>query len=183
MKKEDIEFLRELQHELNTQEHDEQAAPRFWGIEEKYLETAPEGDGEPYIFTCDYEKQTLEEYIESVREELSELTPEENENYDNIIAEWTDIDKENVDEVVEFVNSNLRKFGTEDDILWLKECTRVSEETGCFLTKRAAKKYLEKNYYHHNDGHTYAMTAWRNPEFERLMNILQTMNIDDIKED
>ena len=33
MKKEDIEFLRELQHELNTQEHDGQASPRFWGIE------------------------------------------------------------------------------------------------------------------------------------------------------
>lgn len=184
MKKEDIEFLRELQHELNTQEHDHQAAPRFWGIEETYLENAADGDGDPYIFSYDYEdRKTLEEYVQSINEEISELDPDDVDNYNDLIYAWNYIDEDDPDEVVDFVNSNLRKFGTEDHIIWLKECTKISDQTGCFLTKRAAKAYLEKNYYHHRDGHTYAMTAWRNPEFEHLMNILQTMNIDDIKED
>lgn len=32
MTKEDIEFLRDLQHELNTQPNDGNADPVFWGI-------------------------------------------------------------------------------------------------------------------------------------------------------
>lgn len=130
MKKEDIEFLRELQHELNTQETDGQASPRYWGIVEKREFACAEGDG-----------------------------------------------------VVDFANTYLRKPYQHDFVGWIDERHELSGVTGCFLTKRAAKQYLDNNYYHHEDGHTYAMTAWRNPEFERLLNILQTMNIDDIKED
>ena len=185
MKKEDIEFLRELQHELNTQEHDGQASPRFWGIEETYLETAIDGDGDPYIVPYDpldsNSTETLEEYVSRIEDEIKEL-PEDTEDYQYILERWEILDKDDVDDVVDFVNDNLRTKRTKDVVVWMKECTRVSDQTGCFLTKRAAKQYLEKNYYHHDNGHTYAMTAWRNPEFEHLMNILQTMNIDDIKE-
>lgn len=176
MKKEDIEFLRELQHELNTQEHDGQAAPRYWGIEETHLEMTHDGEGEPYIITYDGDNQyTLKEYIEKIDEELV------NEDFaESIIDEWNyNTDKSDANEVLDFANTYINTY--DDYLVWLKETMRISKETGCFLTKRAAKNYLEKNYYHHNEGHTYAMTAWRNPEFEHLMNILQTMNIDDIK--
>ena len=50
--KEDYEFLKDLQNELNTQENDCNADPVFWGVEET-VEECRGGDGEyggdPYI--------------------------------------------------------------------------------------------------------------------------------------
>ena len=126
MKKEDIEFLRELQHELNTQEHDGQASPRFWGIEETYLETAIDGDGDPYIVPYDpldsYSQETLEEYVSRIEDEIKNLT-EDTEDYQYILERWEILDKDDVDEVVDFVNDNLRTKRTKDVVVWMKECT------------------------------------------------------------
>lgn len=183
MKKEDIEFLRELQHELNTQETDGQAAPRYWGIEETREYACAEGDGEPYIYSYDADcRYNLIDYVEKIIEEIEELS-EDTVRYEELKDEWEFVDIDNVDNVVDFANTYLRNPYKQDFVGWIDERRELSDATGCFLTKRAAKQYLDKNYYHHNNGHTYAMTAWRNPEFERLLNILQTMNINDIKED
>lgn len=42
-----------------------------------------------------------------------------------------------------------------------------------FLTKDSCKKHIERNGYHYKKPHTYAMTAWRSPEVERLWKILE----------
>jgi len=42
-----------------------------------------------------------------------------------------------------------------------------------FLTKKSCQKHIEQNHYHYKNPHTYAMTAWRNPEYERLLNIIK----------
>ena len=61
-----------------------------------------------------------------------------------------------------------------------EEHSRVSEETGAFLTKRACQEYICRYGYNHSRPHTYAMTAYRNYELARLLKILKTM---EIKED
>lgn len=48
MKKEDIDFLRDLQKELNTQTNDGNADPVYWGVMERKLEPVPEGVGDAY---------------------------------------------------------------------------------------------------------------------------------------
>lgn len=174
MKKEDIEFLRELQHELNTQETDGQAAPRFWGIMETVKRPSPEGFGEPVFYNGDEGlTSTIEEFVQTIEENYLE----DNESLKSL---WEEIDKSDWDDVKDFANDELE---LNVEIVYVEDSENISQQTGCFLTKRAAKRYLEQNYYHHENGRTYAMTAWRNPEFERLLNILQSMNIDDIKED
>jgi hypothetical protein len=51
-----------------------------------------------------------------------------------------------------------------------------------FLTKRECKEHIERNHYHYNDTvHTYAMTAWRSPQVEKLIKILQTENFGEVK--
>ena len=65
---EDYEFLKELQHELNTQENDGNADPLFWGVEETCEECrGADGDfgGDPYI-RYDDGKWTLEEAVAEV---------------------------------------------------------------------------------------------------------------------
>lgn len=175
MKKEDIEFLRELQHELNTQEHDEQAAPRFWGIIEdvEYPSNEDNYDNE-YIY--DYggcETYTYDEAVDWFGSIISDEYPE-------LVKEWNTDVKNNyeIDDLCEWLKENLE---LDVEMVYSRNYEKLSEETGCFLTKRAAKLHLSQNGYHYNNGKTYAMTAWRNREFERVLNILQSMNIDDIK--
>ena len=103
----DIEFLKELQKELRTQDTDVQAAPRFWGIGDYRI-----------AFNCEGEEE--EEH---------------------------------------FVHENTM-----------------------FLTKKGAKEHLEINYYHYSKrAHTFAMTAWRSPQVEQLMKILENCDFDSMK--
>lgn len=46
-----------------------------------------------------------------------------------------------------------------------------------FLTQKEAEEHLRANDYHYSsDAHTYAMTAWRAPDVERLWKILQEVD-------
>jgi len=170
MKQEDIEFLRELQHELNTQEHDGQAAPRYWGIAQRIEKPCPEGCGDTILYVGDGGVMTCEEFVDFI----------ENNNYqDGHADEWEEVYKCSESDLAEFANdvlgwSDVRVVYQETDYHY------IGEDSNVFLTKRACLAHLSQNHYHYKKGHTYAMTAWRNPEFERLMNILQTMNIDEI---
>lgn len=43
-----------------------------------------------------------------------------------------------------------------------------------FLTLRECKEHIERNSYHYEKPRPYAMTAWRSPQVEKLIEILQT---------
>jgi hypothetical protein len=43
----------------------------------------------------------------------------------------------------------------------------------CFLTKRACERHIRLNDYHYRQPKPFADTAWRNPEFERLLRIVE----------
>ena len=165
----DYEFLKELQHELNTQENDGNANPVFWGVEET-VEECRGGDGEyggdPYI-SFDDGKWSLEEAIEAVNECIEE--------YDkDIQSEWSEVDKKWIEDVYDFMVETL-KWNDVYGIVYVEKVQRVTPFTGAFITKRACKNYIEKYGYNHNNPHTYAMTAYRNFELARLINILKTL--------
>ena len=64
-------------------------------------------------------------------------------------------------------------------VITVDKKSELSTYTGAFLTKRACKEYIDKYGYNHANPHTFAMTAIRNPEYETLINILETMKFDD----
>lgn len=169
----DYEFLKELQHELNTQENDGNADPVFWGVEET-VEECRGGDGEyggdPYI-TYDDGKLSLEEAIEEVEDELKN-NPEYSDEW--LHKEWEEVDKSCAEDVCEFMTGMLRLEGIYG-VVYVEDVKRVIPFTGAFLTKRACKEYIKKYGYNHNDPHTYAMTAYRNFELERLLTILRNL--------
>ena len=48
-----------------------------------------------------------------------------------------------------------------------------------FLTNKSCKEHIRLNNYHYSsDAHSYAMTAWRSPEVEKLFKILQEVDWD-----
>ena len=63
---EDFEFLKELQHELNTQPTDGNAQPVYWGVMETETVGVPDGCGEPIIYMGDGVTMELEEVVEYI---------------------------------------------------------------------------------------------------------------------
>lgn len=169
---EDYEFLKELQHELNTQETDYQADPIYWSVMEKREVLVREGDGEPRI--------PFDDGAYSLKELIKDVIEENIEDYDQRIQdEWQyEIDKADAEEVARFACDRLG-FDTIcwDSIYYVTEEDHISTFSGAFLTKRACQQHIEGNKHHYDRPRTYANTAYRNYELERLLKILKTMKL------
>jgi hypothetical protein len=63
-------------------------------------------------------------------------------------------------------------------LVWVDKKWELSDDTGAFITKRACQEYIDKYGYNHSNPHTYAMTAFRNHEYEKLINTLKTIKFD-----
>lgn len=168
---EDYDFLKELQHELNTQETDGQADPIYWSVMEKHEVLSRSAFSSPRV-PFDDGAYTYEELLELVKENI--------EDYDQEIRdEWqNDIDQEDIEEVAKFACERMGFDNINyDDIYYVEDEDRVSMFSGAFLTKRACLQHIETNKYHYTEPHSYANTAYRNYELERLLKILKTMKL------
>ena len=166
---EDYEFLKELQHELNTQETDCQADPIYWSVMEKREVLALEGEGEPRI-PYDDGAYSLEELIKDISENI--------EDYDQAIQdEWKECDKTEAYTVADFATERLGYNVYPNSIYYVQDEDHISTFSGAFLTKRACQQHIDANRYHYREPHTYTNTAYRNYELERLLKILKTMEL------
>ena len=114
-------------------------------------------------------------------EELLDLVKENIDDYDQEIKdEWKEVDKEEISDVAHFVCERMGYNNIYcDDIYYVTEEDHISQFSGAFLTKRACKQHIETNKYHYNQPRTFANTAYRNYELERLLKILKTMKFGD----
>lgn len=181
MKKEDKEFLAELQNELKTQTTDGNAQPTFWGVIEEHMQIVPDGYGDTQMIIEDSTRYTIADFIEVVEDYIDSLDRivDENEKQ-KILDKWKDIDRTDAYDIVYFNNDVL---GGNAEVFEFTKEDRLSTYTGAFLTKKACQKYIDKYGYNHSKPRTFAMTAIRNYEFERLLHILTNINLDDIKDD
>ncbi|MGH1053289.1 hypothetical protein [Bacillus cytotoxicus] len=171
----DIQFLKDLQQELKTQEIDCQASPRFWTLMDyKWVVTA-EGYHErtSLYFVNDCEAVIVDEYVkEIINDEVEhELTKEQIEDLKELQEYASEYD------LVEWIKENIDE---DCHLVYEKEEAFIVGNT-MFLTKAEAKKHIELNKHHYTSKvHTYAMTAWRAPKVERLLNILETFDWESI---
>lgn len=196
---EEINFLKNLQHRINTQDHIGQADPRYWVIRDyrkHYGKDLNNSDGWVIIDTNESGETLVdsgnvvvnvnsgENFLEAViRTTLNEI--KEND----MLSEYFDEDcfdaKLWQDDVVEcsydidtFVE-NLNEFIGESDRFAIIEYEDIATDTNAFLSHEAAQTFLKNNYYHFGpDAHTYAVTAWRNPDAEKLIKILHEVDFD-----
>lgn len=166
----DIEFLKALQHEMNTQEHDVQAAPRFWAIaqEEKYAANSDSYDG---CIVINNEGSELGETLGDVKYWLK--TNIDEESFDSL-----NLSEFNEDDSMEDIARHLdHAYPDEGYRAWYYSNVHVVKESTFFLTKRECKEHIEANDYHYNDTvHSYAMTAWRSPQVEALYELLENVD-------
>ena len=175
----EIEFLKELQKELLSQDHDSQAAPRFWALMDyKEVPTAEghqdrisyyhhDGDFTEFKNVGELKEFLEEHYLEDDEDgELRSLISSDNLSFENLWA---------------YTKTVFNDDGYFDEVP-VKEESFIVPNT-MFLTKAEAKKHIELNHYHYTKKvHTYAMTAWRAPQVQELWRILETFDWDSVKE-
>lgn len=196
--REDLEFLKELQKELNTQDHISQADPRFWVIKgsEKIYHTEDADGCELYNKDCcEVVGENIEEICNYIKNNILE---DINDNYGMNFT--LSVDKNPYDKKYILVqweengeNESLELNDKEDIANWLEEygydelivinyqiVPKIYENT-MFLTQIDAENHLKNNHYHYDeDAHTYAMTAWRSSRVEKLIKLLQTIDLDSL---
>lgn len=177
----EIDFLKGLQEELNTQDTVCQASPRYWGImnyrtvpaHEDYNATRTEyihndGDHTAFDSTSDL-NEFLSDYY------LDDLEGREYRELKGMLEDGTHFDG-----LWEYVEEHLNDDGYFNKVAVMEEESIV--QGAMFLTKAEAEKHLELNHYHYSrKAHVYAMTAWRAPKVERLMKILETFDWDKVQ--
>lgn len=195
LSKEDLDFLIELQHEMLTQDHVGQAAPRFWVIAtDKYQELGTEDsfDGTNVYssnaadIVCAGDMASIVEYV---TENYSEELEDENIVFIDNGRFYTAMFKDDEEESI-FCSEELLDFLKEHDVItddyeitYYRNVHHIYPNT-MFLTNRSCKEHIRANHYHYNeDAHSYAMTAWRSPEVSRLFDILDKIDWKAIRED
>lgn len=167
--KKDIEFLKSLQSELNSQVNDCQAAPRFWVVGDyRWVECLEDNAERHYVYLPDAaESYEVDTYLKGIEED-DDLSGEELQEFKEIGC---------LDSALEWIQT----YRDEDAYLIPTRKEHFIRENTMFLTKAEAKRHIELNHYHYTkEAHTYAMTAWRAPVVERLLQILHEFDLDSL---
>lgn len=165
----DVRFLAELQHALNTQDTMGQADPRFWVIAQSKEVPAPSGMAERH-FAVDADG----EQYNSIKE-LSERAKETI----GADAAWIVSSCVGLDDAVEEINTNPELSsmpGIPFSMASVMSVREIVKDT-MFLTHADCEDHLRKYGYNYEpDAHAFAMTAHRSPCVEKLLGIIRSVD-------
>lgn len=186
----DLGFLEQLQHELNTQPHLCQADPRFWVIRDYEYREATESDEIDAVELFEDgegETMSLEEAVMRAYKDELDFGGEDHAK-EWLEDKWLKLDENGAvqpqylladtfkDVVEDYAEHNMMKC------VFLTKQWKIVANT-MFLTLREAKDHLETNYYHYtNEARTYAMTAWRSPDVAQLIKLLHEVDFNELSE-
>lgn len=167
---EDVQFLEELAKKLKSQPNYATAKPLIYTIREEipvagfgweYTDELCLVDDEGTIYT------STEEVVECLLEDLAENEEQTLQSIAN--AYGLEVDETNFESLFELIE----KLGQEWKLTYWKPQKRFSGE---FLTEEAAENHLQANRHHyHSTARVYCKHAWRNPELEQLLSIVEKL--------
>lgn len=170
---EDIQFLKELSHELKTQDNRCTASPYYYSILEKkrrYGNDLINRDGRVIVFSdggditeFDLEDKNLDELKEFI------IDFEYEDDIQRTINDITSID-----ELAEYIAYDLN-INNEWDIY---EYEYYDHYSNIFLTDKAIKQHIISNGHHYENPMTYLHHSFRNLELERLLAIVRDFGED-----
>lgn len=176
--KEQIEFLKTLQEELKNQDTVGQADPRFWAVAQYEWHNCWEENAQDHHY-CNGE--TTYESFEALKERLKESDYLDSNGHFNKedLEEWEDQEDFHLDSINDY--DDLPKYVREEYYQVPVQKVHVIKKDTMFLTIRECKEHIKRNHYHYNDTvHTYAMTAWRSPQVEKLIKLLQEADFEEV---
>ena len=182
--KQDIEFLKDLQHEMLTQNNVGQASPRFWVIRELKRSYGIESDYSISGSIILYDGEEIGEDLEDLYELLIDINENEIKDYnislykDYILIEGFE-PMTTVNQVFDFINYEIDCKNIE--LVNYLDTYEIVPDT-MFLTLRECEEHIKRNHYHYRQPHPYEMTAWRSPQVEKLYDILENVDFDKLNE-
>ena len=190
----DVIFLKELQKEINTEDNGGTANPRYWVIRQpERIYHVDKDDADYYVFIDEYDRDELT--LEDLKDKLEDLGDDNLKSVkvkDGVLTfEYFEGWLEEVEEYMVDYNNSYRYGITkilellefDVSVVYCKEID-VTVDNCMFLTQIDTENHLRANDYHyHEEARTYCMCGWRNPRFERLINILSKTDFDSMLED
>ena len=175
MKNRDIEFLRKLKEDILSGNRCHQAEPAFWMVMEDDVVVGTETEGVPHsaCLVVDGEKAESRD-IPDIRERLMEAAEKVGPRAirDDLRVRFSAAST--VGDVIDaMLDDGVRELDDGIRIVWPILKDEISANSGAFLTYEDCRDHIAENDYHYSDSaHPYALTAWRNPRFERLWRIV-----------
>ncbi|WCS69837.1 hypothetical protein Goe25_02090 [Bacillus phage vB_BsuM-Goe25] len=177
---ENIQFLKDLQQELKTQDNDCQAAPRFWVLMDYRWVSALPDDGErvSVVLPEECDDYVLDDLVDDIINYNISYSYSIDDEAIGDLEEMNSYYMSDEGELLEWIQANI---DSEAYLVYEKEEEFIVPDT-MFLTKQEAKDHIKKNHHHYTSKvHTYAMTAWRAPKVEKLLGILENFDWDSLK--
>lgn len=183
----EIKFLKGLQDELNTQDTFGQADPRFWVVEEERYYPCPKGY-EDRVVVYDHDgccTMTLEEGVKAAFDIIQD--EQGNDAATEWLSDWriTLDDRFDTwpmdDRAVDALEDCASMYDVPLDVIYEQRRSVPAADT-MFLKYRECCEHIKRNDYHYSNPRSFAMTAWRSPQIERLIEILRTADFDGMDE-
>lgn len=166
---EDVKFLKELKHELNTQDNRATVNPRFYQIQHEKFVASFDGEGNYFEAVHHGESLGIYTYDDEGLEELKDvLLADYDEEYSEDVGEINSLKLEKLDND----SLDLKCYGGDYEHVYVN----------AFLTERACKKHIEANRHHYRNPVDYLSYGFRNPELEKVLEILSKIEIMEEKE-
>lgn len=183
--KEEKQWLKDLQCKLciDRDNEDSNASPLFYTIADtRKVYTSGDYADAADIWDFDYGQSMsmVDLVVECSKDTIEYL----NDKYDlglTDVSESTifrnmDNFNMNIKEIVDYIN---KVEGKNLELHYYEKEYNVPVKGTMFLTRYDAQQHLDANYYHYTeDGHTYAQTAFRSPEYEHLLLLLHSIDWD-----
>lgn len=166
------EFLIQLQKDLQEDRKNEisQANPVYYGIQDVCQIVTASGyeDSAEYYDTDTGNEITEKKIFQYMEDEHPEWLSE----LEEIAIEK---DSDGSYEIVDYGEFNqFLEEHTNFCLCYMKDVDYIKPDE-LFLTRKDAQKHLTENRHHYSpQAVTYAMTAWRSPRYEHLMELLRT---------
>lgn len=188
MKREDIEFLKELQNDIKQNTYS-----TIWVVEKEdiiYGEELINPEGIEF-FMCGCESMGTDEDATNTLEYLQEYIEEFDEIESVVINDFTlsiqfkkpigifgrnyiDINLESDSySSIEFDIEEINKrIDSDIEVIQYKKINKISEDT-FFLRKKDCEEFIKNNRYHYKKPRPCDINRWRSPDVERLFRIIK----------
>ncbi len=189
---EELEFLADLQHRINTQDHIGQADPRYWVIKDERKIYGSDLNNVNGFTVIERGRGDSDEYFEgeNVRyEELTDIIKKglcEREYFDSKQADEYEFNQKAWDEILEAsydidsLIENINENNTDGLKFEVFEYSTYDEDSNVFFSHKEAKEYLQANKHHYsNKAYTYAMTTGSN-DIRKLIKLLHEVDFNSL---
>lgn len=171
LSKEDIEFIKNLSHEMSTQDTRSTAAPYGLVIGQKQNRVTDWDCSDKRVIHCG------ESDYESYEEFLKDLSEQGYEDSDNIMT-FLRGNCEDMSDLRYHAIKIADILGDSFSVMAMEEYEDFSPNNyggNFFLTDKAAKEYVENNAHNLTEPFTYGIHLYRNPEMKRLVEVVHKL--------